>query len=118
MKRLLIIVLLVSTSPLGIASAHTTNKFNSIERVSVKAYAYKALNNPKQFACMDYVITKESHWNPLAKNPYSSAFGIGQMLGEKSRDPFIQLAKVLRYAEHRYSTWCNAMAHHLKKGWY
>lgn len=119
MKRLLLVLLIVllSTSPLGIASAHTKDSY-SIERITVRTYAFKALNDIKQFNCLDYVITKESHWNPLAANPSSTAFGIGQMLGENSKDPFVQLARVMAYAKHRYTSWCNAKSHHVRKGWY
>ncbi len=90
----------------------------AVDLLNVRAYAAKAIDNPKEFKCFDYIITRESHWNPLADNPRSTAYGIGQMLGEKSKDPFTQLAKVLRYAKHRYSSMCHAMAFHIKRGWW
>lgn len=64
--------------------------------------------NDYQFNCLDQLWTKESHWNPLADNPTSSAFGIAQMLGEDSRDGYTQIRNGLRYIEHRYETPCNA----------
>tara|TARA_R110000868_G_scaffold74293_5_gene214772 strand:+ start:4263 stop:4607 length:345 start_codon:yes stop_codon:yes gene_type:complete len=65
--------------------------------------------NDYQFECLDFIWTKESHWNPLADNPISTAFGIAQMLGEDSRNGYTQISNGLRYIEHRYSTPCNAM---------
>jgi hypothetical protein len=61
-----------------------------------------------QFACLESLWTKESHWNHLADNPHSSAFGIAQMLGEDSRIAEIQITNGLRYIEHRYDTPCAA----------
>lgn len=65
--------------------------------------------NDYQFECLDFIWTKESHWNPKADNPNSSAYGIAQMLGEDSRNAFVQISNGLRYIEHRYDTPCNAM---------
>ena len=72
----------------------------------------------KQFECLDYIWTKESHWNPLADNPHSSAYGIAQMLGEDSRNGYEQVRNGLRYVEHRYGNPCNAKAFWEKKKWY
>jgi hypothetical protein len=51
---------------------------------------------------------KESAWNPKADNPNSTAFGIAQMLGEDSTNPYVQISNGLRYIEHRYSNPCAA----------
>jgi hypothetical protein len=64
--------------------------------------------NEYQFNCLDQIWTKESHWNPLADNPTSSAFGIAQMLKEDSRDGYEQIRNGLRYVQHRYDDPCNA----------
>ena len=46
----------------------------------------------EQRRCAYKLFTKESRFDHLAKNKKgSSAFGIGQVLGEKSLDPAIQL---------------------------
>ena len=72
----------------------------------------------KQFACLDFIWTRESHWNPLSDNPHSSAFGIAQMLKEDSRNGYEQVRNGLRYIEHRYGNPCNAKVFWEKKYWY
>ena len=72
----------------------------------------------RQIACVHLIFMKESKYDHLAKNQQgSSAFGIAQMLKEKSKDPAIQILKAYKYIKHRYSTPCNAWVHH-RKGWY
>lgn len=94
------------------------NSAAAIDLLNIRAYAYKVIDNSKEFKCLDYIITKESHWNYKADNPKSSAYGIGQILGETATDPYTQLAKVLRYLAHRYPSICAAQRHHVAKGWY
>lgn len=72
----------------------------------------------KQFDCLDSIWTHESHWNPLADNPNSTAFGIAQMLGEDSRNGLEQISNGLRYIEHRYENPCNAWLFWQKRYWY
>lgn len=72
----------------------------------------------RQIACVHLIFMKESKYDHLAKNQQgSSAFGIAQMLKEKSKDPAIQILKAYKYIKHRYGTPCNAWVHH-RKGWY
>lgn len=69
-------------------------------------------------ACIRKIFTKESRFDHLAKNQQgSSAYGIAQMLGEKSKDPAVQILRAYRYIVHRYDTPCKAWKHH-DKGWY
>lgn len=72
----------------------------------------------QEVICLNRLWGKESAWNPLADNPHSSAFGIAQMLREKSTNPLVQISNGLRYIEHRYDTPCNAWAHWKKKNYY
>lgn len=72
----------------------------------------------KQFVCLDNIWTKESHWNPLADNPKSTAFGIAQMLKEDSLDGYEQIRNGLRYIEHRYQTPCDAWKFWKRNNWY
>lgn len=72
----------------------------------------------KESKCLNLLWGKESAWNPEADNPNSTAFGIAQMLGEKSQDPYKQISNGLRYIEHRYSTPCNAWDFWKRKYWY
>jgi hypothetical protein len=72
----------------------------------------------KERACVYKIFMKESKFDHLAKNQQgSSAYGIAQMLGEKSTDPAVQILRAYRYIEHRYGTPCKAWLHHTR-GWY
>jgi hypothetical protein len=72
----------------------------------------------KQWDCILKLFTAESRFDHFADNPKSTAFGIGQVLGEKSYVPEIQILRAYNYIEHRYITPCKAWGHHLKKGYY
>lgn len=72
----------------------------------------------KERDCVWKIFMKESRFDHLAKNQQgSSAYGIAQMLGEKSKDPALQILRAYRYIVHRYETPCNAWKHH-SRGWY
>jgi hypothetical protein len=83
-----------------------------------KLYAHTKLTNHKQYVCLNKLWTKESNWNPLAKNKRSSAFGIPQLLKLKEKDPFKQIDLGLKYIESRYTNPCNAWYFFVKKGYY
>ena len=73
----------------------------------------------RQRQCVYKLFTQESRFDHLAKNQQgSSAFGIAQMLKEKSTDPAIQILNAYRYIEHRYGTPCRAWSHHVSRNWY
>ena len=72
----------------------------------------------KETTCLVKLWGKESAWNPLADNPHSTAFGIAQMLNEKSKNPIKQISNGLRYIQHRYDTPCNAWEHWKKRNYY
>ena len=72
----------------------------------------------RQRDCVFRLFMEESRFDHLADNPKSTAFGIGQVLKETSKEPEIQVLKAYKYIEHRYSTPCRALAHHLRKNWY
>lgn len=93
------------------AQAQTINTY--------KQYTFIQLNHSfKEFYCVSDLWFKESRWQPTAKNSKSSAYGIPQLLNLKSKDPFIQIDKGLIYIKARYTTPCNALAFHKKRGWY
>lgn len=72
-----------------------------------------------EWRCLDYIFTKESRYDHLAKNRQgSSAFGIGQVLGETSKDPAIQILHAYKYITKRYKTPCKAMKYHLRHNHY
>ena len=73
----------------------------------------------KQRQCIWKLFTKESRFDHLAKNQQgSSAFGIGQVLKETSKDPAIQILNAYKYIVHRYDTPCRAWSHHVSRNWY
>lgn len=71
----------------------------------------------KQFKCLNKLLTAESRWNVLSKNPKSSAVGIGQLLDAtrrnlgmepKKKDGTAQLVATLSYIHRRHVNPCNA----------
>jgi hypothetical protein len=75
--------------------------------------------------CLVTLWTRESRFDHLGfpKNskgePASSAFGIAQLLRERSREPELQILHGLRYLGHRYGgSACRALAHSDRRGWY
>ena len=94
-------------------------------QVSAKEVA-KELLTKEQYSCFTKLIGKESGWRPEAKNPTSSASGIGQILkstynglGMKKTDAGVtQLVATLAYIHRRHITPCNAWKHFQDKGWY
>ena len=83
-----------------------------------KVYAHLKLLNSKEYICLDRLWTKESNWNPRAKNSKSSAYGIPQLLNLKEHNPYKQIDLGLKYISSRYSTACNAWAFFKAKGYY
>lgn len=69
--------------------------------------------NGARWKALDYIVTRESSWNPNAKNPRSSASGLGQFIDANARHylgsapmrkhPFDkQLAATVKYTHDRY----------------
>jgi hypothetical protein len=86
-----------------------------------KIYAHIKIGNYKEFVCLEKLWTRESNWQPKAKNKHSSAYGIPQLLNMKETNPYKQIDLGLKYiAHHRLykGNACKALAHHKKKGWY
>lgn len=65
----------------------------------------------QEISCLNSLWGKESAWNPEADNPHSTAYGIAQMLNEKSQNPVKQISNGLVYIKHRYNKPCNAWAY-------
>jgi hypothetical protein len=72
----------------------------------------------KQWDCISKLFTAESRFDHFADNPKSTAYGIGQVLGEKSSVPEIQILRAYQYIKHRYTTPCNAWNFHIKRNYY
>ena len=78
----------------------------------------RGLVGPAQFRCLDALWTRESHWNPLADNPHSTAYGIGQLLTETSHDWRVQVDDGVAYVAARYGDACAAWAFWRARQWY
>jgi hypothetical protein len=89
-------------------------KINTLKQITFHKLDYSF----DEFYCINELWFRESRWNYKAKNPRSSAFGIPQILGLKTKDPIKQIDRGLAYIKHRYLTACNALAFHDRKGWY
>ena len=95
---------------------------------AILAYQYYVKDNvPKdQVKCYFNIIDKESKWNPLADNPKSTAFGLGQFLNstweivdaKKTKDPYAQIDAMIKYVNLIYGDGCKAWEFKQYKGWY
>ena len=87
-----------------------------------KAYAKRVLGS-RQYACLNNIVMRESHWNPLAHNRWSGAHGIPQAVpGSKmgpgwQNDPMVQTRWMLRYVN-KYGGACGAWTFWQRHGWY
>ncbi|HEY9314324.1 MAG TPA: hypothetical protein VIQ49_18865, partial [Williamsia sp.] len=80
----------------------------------------------EQWAAVDWIINKESGWNPLARNPKSGAFSLFQFLGstkdqylpDESEDPSVQGAAGAKYIRDRYGDPVRARTFWEKNGYY
>ncbi|WP_312715458.1 aggregation-promoting factor C-terminal-like domain-containing protein, partial [Corynebacterium flavescens] len=74
----------------------------------------------------DWIINKESSWNPLARNPSSGAFGLFQFLGatkqkylpDENPDPAVQGKAGATYIRDRYGNPTKARGFWQANGWY
>jgi hypothetical protein len=86
------------------------------------------LLTPKSAKCFRKILMVESHMNPRAKNPTSSARGVGQLLAstyvnlgmKHSEDSLAQVVASLAYIGRFYGSAgpCGALAHERKMNWY
>ena len=99
------------------------------EKRENKALAVSYLNalgyNKQQIQCAVTLWTRESRFDHLARprnsqgKPTSSAYGIAQLLRERSSQPELQILRGFRYIAHRYSgSACRALSHSDRRGWY
>lgn len=94
-------------------------------RILAKEYASAAYGwKSKEWGCLNALWTRESRFDNYAKpldsegKPRSRAYGIAQLIGERSSRADLQVLRGLRYIHHRYSSPCNANRHSLQRGWY
>lgn len=115
--KLICIWMLVIHSVIVNAPLYASNNINEIDKY--KIYIHLKVMNYKEFVCINKLWTKENRlWDPYAKNPKSSAFGIPQLLKLKETNPYVQMDLGYKYVMHRHKSACNALAFHDRKGWY
>jgi len=80
-----------------------------------------------QYSCLVKLWTRESHWNALAQNTNSGAYGIPQALpgsrmssegSDWMTNPQTQVRWGVKYIQGRYHTPCTALVHSNDYGWY
>ena len=110
----LLIVILTVNLPIS------ANAYNpSIE--AYKLYAHMMVGSDKQYRCLVELWDRESHWNPKADNPKSSAYGIPQLLRMTSTNPYRQIELGIKYLNHNKlykGDICKALARHKRVGHY
>ncbi len=83
--------------------------------------------SPSDYGYVNYIITRESHWNPLSRNVSSGATGLCQALpGSKmaiagadwETNPITQLRWCNGYAVGRYGSWQKAYEFWIKNHWW
>ena len=89
------------------------NKALTISYARALGYSNKNIN------CLITLWTGESRLDHLADNKRSSAYGIAQLLGERSSEPAIQILHGIRYLNHRFQgNACRALAFHSRHNYY
>jgi hypothetical protein len=89
------------------------NKALAISYARALGYSKREIN------CLVTLWSGESRFDHLADNKRSTAYGIAQLLGEKSGRADIQILHGIRYIGKRYKgDACRAVAFHNRRGWY
>lgn len=93
--------------------------------VPARSYA-RSMVSVEEYVALHELIMLESSWNPDARNPKSTAYGLGQLLDqtwkdlgiEKSDDFRVQLIATHKYVMQRYGSWQKALQFHKRNGYY
>jgi len=115
---------LVSSISASVEMARTPNGAKQVaEIILTEEYGF----GESQFACLDSLWTRESHWNYKAHNYSSGAHGIAQALpAEKMSvvgtdwrtNPVTQIRWGIRYITMRYDTPCKAWSFFKSRNYY
>jgi len=84
------------------------------------------LLDAKSAQCLQKILMVESHMNPKAKNPTSTARGVGQLLEstykniglKHSADPLAQVIATIAYISRHFGSTCAAWDFHKKHNYY
>jgi hypothetical protein len=106
-------------SDLSVRAKHATMEEKRENKTLIISYARALGYDKRERACLITLWTRESRLDHLANNPRSTAFGIAQLLRERSRKPELQILHGIRYISHRYGgSACRALSHSDRRGWY
>ena len=80
----------------------------------------------EEWGCLNHIWTNESHFNPMAKNKWSGAYGIAQFLPStwgnykivKTPEAKLQIKYGIHYIEKRYGSACRAWSFWQRHHWY
>jgi len=104
---------------LVIVARHATIEEKRENKALIVSYSRALGYTKRETKCLITLWTRESRLDHLADNPKSTAFGIAQLLRERSREPELQILHGLRYIEHRYrGSACRALSHSDRRNWY
>lgn len=107
--------------------ARETNSAKSDIKQQVQAIASKhSWGNGEEWDSLQWIIQKESGFNPNAQNKKSTAYGLFQFLDgtrksyncPKTADVAIQTECGIKYIKARYGDPVKAKQFHLSRGWY
>ena len=83
------------------------------------SYAHALGYSKSNVKCLITLWAGESRFDHLADNKRSTAYGIAQLLRERSSEPAIQILHGIRYLRERYAgSACRALQHSNRRGWY
>ena len=116
---------LTSGQPIKVVTIQVPVVMNNQQKV--QAFVNELMTK-RQANCLLWIFDKESHTNPNAKNPTSTAKGIGQLLDstykniglKHSADPIAQVVAAIAYISRHYGSdgACAAKAFWLKNSYY
>ena len=116
---------LIGGQPLKVVTVEVPVVMNDQQKVTAFV---NELMTKRQASCLLWIFDKESHINPKAKNPTSSARGIGQLLAstyqtiglKHSADPIAQVVASIAYISRHYGSdgACAAKAFWQKHSYY
>lgn len=86
--------------------------------LNAKQYAAKSINNKNQFKCLNRLYSKESNWNPKARNGVHYGIPQGRSIYLKTADIYEQINWGIRYINHRYGSPCKAYQHFTRYNWH
>jgi len=117
--------LMPKQNPVITARTKATMEEKRENRRTIREYSQALGYTSREAKCLDTLWSIESRFDHLARprnlqgKPRSTAYGIAQLLGERSSRPELQVLHGIRYIQHRYrGSACRALAWHGRHHWY